>query len=81
MKILLLLFLAFSPVTFLTKANHLNDFPQEKSNIVYICKGPKSVRYHRTDGCSGLNSCTTKIYSVHLNHAVRMGRTPCRVCF
>jgi hypothetical protein len=81
MKILLLLFLALSPVTFLTKANHLNDFPQEKSNTVYICEGPKSERYHRIPNCSGLNNCSTEIHSVHVSHAVRIGRTPCRVCY
>jgi hypothetical protein len=28
-----------------------------------------------------LNNCSTEIHSVHVSHAVRIGRTPCRVCY
>ena len=46
---------------------------------VYICKGPKSTVYHRSEYCSGLSHCSTKIYKVTLSEAIDMGRRPCKI--
>lgn len=46
---------------------------------VYICKGNGSKRYHKSKNCRGLNNCTTKIYSVSLQEAKNMNRTPCKI--
>jgi hypothetical protein len=46
---------------------------------VYICKGPSSKKYHRTETCRGLSNCSTKIYKVSLKEAVdEWNRTQCR---
>lgn len=44
---------------------------------VYICKGPKSKRYHYKSNCRGLSRCSTKIYKVTLEDARDLGRTLC----
>ncbi|MDC7997032.1 hypothetical protein [Gilvibacter sediminis] len=44
---------------------------------VYVCKGPKSKRYHYDKDCRGLSRCSTKVYKVSLEEARNMGRTLC----
>jgi hypothetical protein len=50
-----------------------------EAEYVYICKGPKSLVYHRSEDCRGLSHCSTQIYKVTLADAVRMGRRPCKI--
>lgn len=59
-------------VTFL----FLTSFSVDLSEV-YICKGPKSTKYHYKKNCRGLNSCSTDIYSVSLSDAKKSGRTLC----
>jgi hypothetical protein len=81
MKLLLFLFLAFTPISLISNINQTTNYHREKNNIVYICKGPKSERYHRISNCSGLSSCSTEIHRIHINQAVKIGRTPCKICY
>ncbi len=50
-----------------------------KVDYVYICEGPYSKVYHRSNECRGLSNCSTKIYKVTLEEAVKMGRRPCKI--
>ncbi len=43
----------------------------------YICKGPKSTKYHYSKNCRGLNRCSTHIYKTTESEAKRAGRTLC----
>ena len=46
---------------------------------VYLCEGPASKVYHASPDCRGLSRCSTKIYKVTLQEAVKMGRRPCKI--
>ena len=52
----------------------LNEKPEE---VLYICKGKYSKRYHLRKTCHGLNSCSTDIHVVTYSEAINMGRTLC----
>lgn len=60
-------FFGFSPANFL------------KVDYVYICQGPYSKVYHKSNECRGLSNCSTKILKVTLEEAVKMGRRPCKI--
>ncbi len=49
-----------------------------KVDYVYICQGPYSKVYHKSNECRGLSNCSTKIYEVALEEAVKMERRPCK---
>ena len=49
------------------------------TDYVYICEGPYSKVYHKSNDCKGLSNCSTKIYKVTLEEAVKMGRRPCKI--
>jgi hypothetical protein len=51
-----------------------------ESNTVYVCDGPKSVAYHSTRNCNGLNNCSTSIREITLSEANKIGRRACRIC-
>jgi hypothetical protein len=53
--------------------------PHPRVEYVYVCEGPKSVVYHKSENCGGLSHCSTKIYKVTLEEAVKMGRRPCKI--
>ncbi len=48
-------------------------------NNVYVCKGPYSKVFHKSDHCRGLSHCSTEIYSISIKEAEQMGRRPCRI--
>ena len=50
-------------------------------SMVYVCKGPSSKVYHKTDHCKGLSHCSTQIYKVTEDEAKRMGRRQCKIEF
>lgn len=60
---------------------HKNHFQNKTQQTVYICKGPKSLRFHSSSNCSGLGSCSTELYSVSVSEAKNLGRTPCQICY
>ena len=46
---------------------------------VFICKGPKSMVYHKSDRCKGLSKCSTEIYNVSIEEAKKLGRRACKI--
>ena len=46
---------------------------------VYICKGPSSKVYHKTNHCKGLSHCSTQIYKITEDAAKKIGRRKCRI--
>ncbi len=46
---------------------------------VYICNGPSSKVYHRSESCKGLNRCSTQIAKVSLSSAKSKGRRACKI--
>ena len=71
----LITFLAFSissPSYAGTKRTIAEDF-------VYLCNGPSSKVYHRSENCKGLNRCSTQIAKVSLSTAQSKGRRACRI--
>jgi hypothetical protein len=50
-----------------------------KQEYVYLCEGPYSKVYHKSETCKGLSNCSTRIHKVTLEEAVKMGRRPCRI--
>lgn len=48
---------------------------------VYICTGPQSERYHKTDHCKGLRRCSGSIERITISEAHDLGRTPCGYCY
>jgi hypothetical protein len=51
----------------------------KQTEYVYLCEGPYSKVYHKASDCRGLSNCSTKIYKVTLEEAVKMGRRPCKI--
>lgn len=49
--------------------------------IVYICSGGSSKRYHCKYNCRGLNRCSGRILGVSEEKAKNMGRTRCKICY
>jgi hypothetical protein len=50
-----------------------------QTEYVYLCEGPYSKVYHRSNECRGLSRCSTKIVKVTVAEAVKMGRRPCKI--
>ena len=48
-------------------------------NIVYVCKGPSSKVYHKSNTCKGLSHCSTQVYKVTVEEAKKMGRRECKI--
>lgn len=58
----------------------VTSFATAPERTVYICNGPKSVAYHLTSRCRGLNNCSTSIQAVSESTAINKGRRLCRIC-
>ena len=52
-----------------------------KQDIVYICMGSSSYRYHARKKCRGLKNCGGSVKKINLQEAKNIGRTPCRICY
>lgn len=52
----------------------------DSNKEVYICTGPQSKVYHKTDKCRGLNRCSGDIKAVKLED-VKGERRACRICY
>jgi hypothetical protein len=50
-----------------------------QDGYVYLCNGPSSKVYHRSESCKGLNKCSTQIAKVSLSTAKSKGRRACRI--
>lgn len=54
---------------------------QSSQQMVYICTGPNSKRYHRSSNCKGFNRCSGSVRKLSVEQARQMGRTPCKWCY
>lgn len=52
-----------------------------QAEMVYVCHGPKSKRYHKTDKCKGLCRCSTDIRQMTRQEAEAKHYTPCKICY
>jgi hypothetical protein len=68
------LFIAISFLLILTSFTAVQSY-------VYICKGPESKVYHKSDRCKGLSHCSTKVYKVTQEEAKGMNRRACKIEF
>ena len=50
-------------------------------NQVFVCKGPSSKVYHKSDRCRGLSNCSTEISKVTTDEAKKLGRRACKIEF
>lgn len=48
--------------------------------VVYVCDGFSSKRYHSVEDCYGLSRCSGTILEMTVEEAENIGRTPCRLC-
>lgn len=55
--------------------------PTRDGKQVYICTGPQSEVYHKTDDCMGLNRCRGEIKALTRQDAEKLGRRECRICY
>ena len=51
------------------------------SKRVYICTGPYSRAYHKTDNCIGLSRCSGDIEGITEVEAKDEGRHRCHFCY
>lgn len=50
-------------------------------SYVYICMGPRSECYHKTQSCRGLRNCSTSIKKVTVSEAkTKYHRRACGIC-
>ena len=52
-----------------------------RGEVVYVCTGGSSQRYHASDECRGLCRCKSLIEEISKEEAEQMGRTPCKICY
>ena len=52
-----------------------------RGDSVYVCTGPQSEVYHKTDDCIGLRNCSREIKAISLDEAKEMGRRECGMCY
>lgn len=78
-KFVLLLTIAMGVVVGSVSAMHHTEADAE-ATYVYICTGPKSTVYHKTDKCRGLKNCSTSVKKVTVQEAEKMGRRACKIC-
>ena len=71
---LLICFLLSSP------AIQLQAQSDASNSKVLICVSNSAERYHKSR-CNGLNQCNHTISEVTKDEAVKMGRTPCKICY
>ncbi len=68
--------LSIGQMFFAQPAAMCGDEPQ-----VYICSGGSAKRYHKTDKCRGLGSCSKEIKKVDKYVAEGKDLTPCKLCY
>ncbi len=82
MKKLIISILAISSICFLASPVQSNASDIQSPEMVYICTGSSSARYHRKADCWGLQSCKGSIKRLPKDEAEKKyHRTPCKVCY
>ncbi|MEO7482112.1 MAG: hypothetical protein ABIT81_00015, partial [Ferruginibacter sp.] len=52
-----------------------------RNDKVYLCNGPYSIVYHKTNHCQGLRRCTTDIETTDVATAKTNHRRACKYCY
>ena len=78
-KLLVLLLLSFFCLSFVDSEK--KETKKTTVEYVYICNGPSSKKYHKTENCRGLTNCSTKKEKIDKNSAIKKGRTACKICY
>jgi hypothetical protein len=55
------------------------SFASIQQSYVYVCKGPASKVYHKSERCRGRSHCSTEVYKVTLKEAQEIGRRACKI--
>lgn len=80
MKKLLLTFLLTFALVNISGGERI-DQEHYGDDIVYICTGNYSTKYHKRKSCKGLLKCGGYIKEVTRDAAEnKYGRTPCKIC-
>lgn len=56
------------------------EYKANTNEVVYVCTGKSSKRYHKNSDCRGLAKCSGTIESVSVSTAKNSGKTPCKIC-
>lgn len=82
MKKILLLLTSVALLTACGEEQKQTKLEQTRTKeVVYICTGGYSKRYHESKECRGLCNCGGIIKEISLEKAESMGRTPCQICY
>lgn len=57
------------------------DQDSYSGDIVYVCTGGYSKKYHNTPDCRYLDNCKGEVREVDQQFAEEKGRTPCKACY
>ena len=50
------------------------------NDTVFVCNGSAATRFHATDTCDGLRTCTRSVKPITKDSAEKRKRTPCLKC-
>ncbi len=64
-----------------TAISSIAAFDNDDGEYVYICTGPYSKKYHKTEDCMWLENCSEDVERISIEEAEDMGRTPCKGCY
>ena len=53
----------------------------QPTDTVWICTGSNSKRFHSSDSCAGVSSCTKEVRPVTREEAEKRRRSFCHLCF
>lgn len=82
MKKIIISILTIAIACFLATPIQSNSLTAQSPEMVYICTGSSSARYHRKADCWGLQSCKGSIKRLPKDEAEKKyHRTPCKVCY
>ena len=74
-QLIILIMMAMMPAGINTIHKHQTE------QMVYICTGGSSKKYHATKECSGLSNCSGEIRKIAVIDAKKLHRTPCKICY
>jgi len=63
------------------KIHGLLSSEEYESEVVYICTGPSSKKFHSSERCQWLSNCSTEIEAITVEEALNLRRDPCKACY
>ena len=73
--------LLFITIMLLAPATYSPGTKAPQEQMVYICTGGSSKKYHTKSDCLGLKNCGGDIKKISVKKATEMGRKPCKICY